>query len=115
MTWYGGVQGEQLDPCYHEPCDTYSTVTGQPPAETMNVYEANPTPANLAIAQQQANSLNGNATRSLRQFKGNLVHAIWFFARVKEALPAKASTARAAKVRRSYRFKYQGHRVTRTR
>ena len=33
---YGGVQGEQLDPCYHEPCDTYSTVTGQPPASTMN-------------------------------------------------------------------------------
>ena len=66
MTWYGGVQGEQLDPCYHEPCDTYSTVTGQPPAETMNVYEANPTPANLAIAQQQANSLNGNATEVVR-------------------------------------------------
>ena len=25
---YGGVQDEQLDPCYHEACDTYSTVTG---------------------------------------------------------------------------------------
>ena len=50
---YGGVQGEQLDPCYHEACDTYSTVTGQPPAETMNVYETDPTPANLAIAQRR--------------------------------------------------------------
>ena len=29
---YGGVEGEQLDPCYHEACDTYATVTGQPPA-----------------------------------------------------------------------------------
>ena len=35
---YGGVQGEQLDPCYHEACDTYATVTGQPPASTMNTY-----------------------------------------------------------------------------
>jgi Zn-dependent M28 family amino/carboxypeptidase len=115
VQWYGGVQGEQLDPCYHEACDNYGTVTGQPPADTMNVYEADPTPANLAIAQQQANSLNGNATRSLQQFKGNLVHAVWFFARSKNALPARASTARAKKAARSHRFKYQGHRVARTR
>jgi Zn-dependent M28 family amino/carboxypeptidase len=112
---YGGVRGEQLDPCYHEDCDTYSTVTGQPPAETMNVYEADPSPANLAIAQQQANQLNGNALRSLQQFKGTLVHAVWYFARVKDALPAKATTARAKKATRSYRFKYQGHRRARTR
>jgi Zn-dependent M28 family amino/carboxypeptidase len=107
---YGGVQGEQLDPCYHEACDTYSTVTGQPPASTMNTFPTNP-----ALAQQQADSLNGNALRSLQQFKGTLVHAVWFFARVKGALPAKASTARAKKAKRSYRFKYQGHRVARTR
>ena len=36
---YGGVEGEQLDPCYHEACDNISTVTGQPPADTMNSYE----------------------------------------------------------------------------
>ena len=104
---YGGVEGEQLDPCYHEDCDTYSTVTGQPPAETMNVYENDPTPANLAIAQQQADSLNGNALRSLEQFKGTLVHAVWYFARVKGALPPKAA-AKAKKAKR-YRFKYEGH------
>jgi Zn-dependent M28 family amino/carboxypeptidase len=84
---YGGVEGEQLDPCYHEACDTYKTVTGQPPAETMNVYEQDPTPANLAIAQQQADSLNGNALRSLQQFKGTLVHAVWYFARARNAFP----------------------------
>ena len=56
---FGGVEGEQLDPCYHEACDTIGTVTGQPPAETMNVYEAEPTPANLAIAQQQATRSRG--------------------------------------------------------
>ena len=67
---FGGVEGEQLDPCYHEDCDTLATVTGQPPATTMKVYEADPTPANLAIAQQQADSLQGNALKSLREDVG---------------------------------------------
>ena len=109
VQWYGGVQGEQLDPCYHEACDNYSTVTGKPPAETMNVYEENPTPANLAIAQQQADQLDGGATRSLQQFKGNLVHAIWFFARAKEAVPARGATAKA-KQAKAHRVKARGHR-----
>ena len=113
---YGGVQGEQLDPCYHEACDTYATVTGQPPAETMNVYENDPTPANLAIAQQQANQLNGNAVRSLEQFKGTLVHAIWYFARVKGTLPPRTATAASSKkAKRAYRFRYEGHRIARVR
>ena len=89
---YGGVQDEQLDPCYHEDCDTYSTVTGQPPASTMNTFPTNPT-----LAQQQADSLNGNALRSLEQFKGTLVHAIWYFARVKGAFTAKTTVAKAMK------------------
>jgi Zn-dependent M28 family amino/carboxypeptidase len=104
---YGGVQGEQLDPCYHEPCDTYATVTGQPPAETMNSYDTDP-----VLAQQQADQLQGGAIRSLKQFKGNLVHAIWFFARSKDSLSSgKASKAKAAKKaqKRTARFKYQGH------
>jgi Zn-dependent M28 family amino/carboxypeptidase len=112
---YGGVQGEQLDPCYHEACDTYSTVTGQPPAETMNVFEADPTPANLAIAQAQADSLNGNALRSLEQFKGTLVHAAWYFARVKGAFPSKATVANAEAAKRSDGFKFQGHKRALTR
>src|ERR1044072_5168167 len=89
---YGGVQGEQRDPCYHEACDTYSTVTGQPPASTMNTFATSP-----ALAQQQADSLNGNALRSLEQFKGTLVHATWYFARVKGAFPAQATVANAKK------------------
>jgi Zn-dependent M28 family amino/carboxypeptidase len=107
---YGGVQGEQLDPCYHEDCDTYSTVTGQPPASTMETFPTNP-----VLAQQQANSLNGNALRSLEQFKGTLVHASWYFARAKSALPSKATAAKAKKAKRSYRFKFAGHRRARTR
>jgi Zn-dependent M28 family amino/carboxypeptidase len=100
---YGGVQGEQLDPCYHEACDTYSTVTGQPPASTMNTFRTDP-----ALAQKQADSLNGNALRSLEQFKGTLVHAVWYFARIKGAIPSKATAAKAKQAKR-YRFKYQGH------
>ena len=112
---YGGVQGEQLDPCYHEACDTYSTVTGQPPAQTMNVFEADPTDANLVIAQAQADSLNGNALRSLEQFKGTLVHATWYFARVKGAFPSEATVANAEAAKRSDGFKFQGHKNARTR
>ena len=39
------------------------------------------------IAQEQADSLNGNALRALEQFKNTLVHAVWYFARVKNAFP----------------------------
>ena len=28
---YGGVAGEQYDPCYHEACDTFGSVFGFPP------------------------------------------------------------------------------------
>ena len=101
---YGGVEGEQLDPCYHEDCDTYSTVTGQPPASTMESFPTNP-----VLAQQQADSLNGNALRSLEQFKNTLVHAVWYFARVKNAFPSEATAVNAKKAERSYQFKYQGH------
>jgi Zn-dependent M28 family amino/carboxypeptidase len=107
---YGGVQGEQLDPCYHEACDTYSTVTGQPPASTMNTFPTDP-----ALAQQQADSLNGNALRSLEQFKGTLVHATWYFARVKDAFPSNATVASTEAAKRSDGFKFQGHKRARTR
>jgi Zn-dependent M28 family amino/carboxypeptidase len=102
---YGGVQGEQLDPCYHEACDTYMTVTTQPPASTMNTFPTNP-----VLAQLQADSLNGNALRSLEQFKNTLVHTVWYFARVKNAFP-EAAVANAKKAERTHRFKFQGHEV----
>ena len=103
---YGGVQGEQLDPCYHEACDTYTTVTTQPPASTMNTFPTNP-----VLAQMQADSLNGNALRSLEQFKNTLVHAVWYFARVKGVFPEAA----AANATQAHAFKFQGHKVAGTR
>ncbi|WP_433062218.1 M28 family peptidase [Dactylosporangium sp. CS-033363] len=107
---YGGVEGEQLDPCYHEACDTYSTVTGQPPASTMETFATNP-----ALAQQQANSLCGNALRSLQQFKNTLVHAAWYFARAKNAFPPKANAAQAKAAGAQHQFPYRGHDRTRDR
>jgi Zn-dependent M28 family amino/carboxypeptidase len=108
---FGGVAGEQYDPCYHEACDNIDTVTGQPPASTMEVFDTDP-----ALAQVQANSLNGNALKSLREMSGAVTHAVWYFARVKDSLPPRATTARVArKHTRTYRFKYQGHRRARTR
>jgi Zn-dependent M28 family amino/carboxypeptidase len=103
VEWYGGVEGEQLDPCYHEACDDFATQTGQPPASTMETFAKDP-----ALAAQQAASLNGNATRSLEQFKGNLTHAIWFFARAKNAVKAGGSAAKA-KQAKAHRMKARGH------
>jgi Zn-dependent M28 family amino/carboxypeptidase len=107
---FGGVAGEQYDPCYHEDCDTIDTVTGQPPASPMNAFGTDP-----AMAQLQANSLNGNALKSLREMSGAVTHAVWYFARVKDALPPRATATVARKHTRTYRFKYQGHRRARTR
>jgi len=108
---FGGVAGEQYDPCYHEACDNIDTVTGQPPASTMNVFPTDP-----PLAQMQANQLNGNALKSLREMSGAVTHAVWYFARIKDTLPPRATTARAARKRaKAHRFKYEGHRRARTR
>jgi Zn-dependent M28 family amino/carboxypeptidase len=108
---FGGVAGEQYDPCYHEACDNIDTVTGQPPAETMNSFATDP-----ALAQEQADSLNGNALKSLREMSGAVTHAVWFWANQRGALPARAMTAKAARKAAAKRhLKYQGHRRARTR
>jgi Peptidase family M28 len=114
---FGGVAGEQYDPCYHEACDNIDTIAGQPPAETMNSWD----PLNPDLARRQADSLNGNALKSLSEMSGAVTHAVWYFARVKEALPPRVATASAARTRaarkgtRTYRFKYEGHRLARLR
>jgi Zn-dependent M28 family amino/carboxypeptidase len=108
---FGGVAGEQYDPCYHEACDDIDTVTGQPPADTMNSFPTDP-----VLAQQQADSLNGNALKSLREMSGAVTHAVWFFANKRGVLPPRATTAKAArKLAGKRHFKYEGHRRARTR
>jgi Zn-dependent M28 family amino/carboxypeptidase len=108
---FGGVAGEQYDPCYHEACDNLATVTGRPPADTMNVFETDP-----VLAEQQAASLEGNALKSLREMSGAVTHAVWFFATHRNVLPPRATTAKAARKAAAKRhFKFQGHQRARTR
>ena len=102
---FGGVAGEQYDPCYHEACDSIDTVTGQPPADTMNVFDDDP-----VLAQQQADSLNGNALKSLREFSRRADHALWFWANQRGALPPRATAKAARKQAAKRHFKYLGHR-----
>jgi len=108
---FGGVAGEQYDPCYHEACDNLATVTGRPPADTMNVFETDP-----VLAEQQAASLDGNALKSLREMSGAVTHAVWFFATHRNVLLQRATTARVARKAATKRhFKFQGHHRARTR
>jgi len=108
---FGGVAGEQYDPCYHEACDNIDTVTGQPPAETMNSFPTDP-----VLAQQQADALNGNALKSLREMSGALDRVLWKFANRRDLLPPRATSAKAARKQASRRhFKFEGHRRARTR
>ncbi len=76
----------------------------------MNVFGTDP-----VLAQAQADSLNGNALKSLREMQGAVTHAVWYFARAKGALPPRAGTARVRTTRHRYAFKYQGHRRARIR
>ena len=111
---FGGVAGEQHDPCYHEACDTIGTVTGQPPAETMNVYETDPTPENLA-RRAQADALNGNALKSLSEMSGAVTNAVWYFAQTRNALPPRDTAARQRAQKRGQAIRLLGHTRTDTR
>jgi hypothetical protein len=87
------------------------TITGQPPAETMNSFPTDP-----VLAQQQADSLNGNALKSLREMSGALDRVLWKFANRRDLLPPRAMSAKAAGKQASRRhFKFEGHRRARTR
>jgi hypothetical protein len=77
----------------------------------MNSFATDP-----ALAQQQANSLNGNALKSLDEMSDALTHEVWYFARVKDALaPRTLAASGALKPAESYSFNYNGHRDARTR
>jgi len=74
-------------------------VTGQPPADTMNVFTTDP-----VLAQQQAESLNGNALKSLDEMSDAVTHAAWYFANTHDVLPARAAASTS-----TARFKFEGH------
>jgi hypothetical protein len=70
----------------------------------MNSFATDP-----ILAQQQADSLNGNALKSLREMSGAVTHAVWFFATHRDVLPPRATVAGER------HFKYTGHQPARTR
>jgi len=96
---YGGVAGEQLDPCYHLFCDRLSSILGAPPVEVL---------ANSASAKK----MQGGGRRSMEQFLPAMTHTIWYFAAAKDPLPAHTASATTT---RSVKFKYRGHKLARPR
>jgi Zn-dependent M28 family amino/carboxypeptidase len=87
---FGGVEGEQLDPCYHEECDTLESVTMFPPG----------------LPQ-----LEGNGLVSLDQMSDAAADAAWHFAKAANPLGAAAATA-SAKGLQAYDLKFKGNQRT---
>jgi hypothetical protein len=69
-------------------------------------------PTDPALAQMQANALNGNALKSLREMSGAVTHAVWYFATHRDVLPQQATTAAHS---RTVDLNYRGHQRARTR
>jgi Zn-dependent M28 family amino/carboxypeptidase len=104
---YGGVQGVWLDPCYHQVCDTLSTLLGSPPVSAQGFL---PLPADQRAAAAAA--LAGNAMVGFDQMADAAAHATWYmtmarnplageptFTLPKRAGGKKAGKAGAAKLR----------------
>ena len=100
--------GEQFDPCYHLFCDTLSSILDAPPADVLE------DPADAAKMQ-------GGGERSMRQFLPAMTDSIWHFAKAKDPLPARTTSASATRqlqakmTERSSRFKFRGHELARQR
>ena len=80
--------------------------------DTMNVFPTDP-----VLAQQQADALQGNARKWLSEMSGAVTHAVWYFARVKDTLPPRPTTATELRkeANKYYGFKFEGHRRAQTR
>ena len=70
-------------------------------------------PTDPALAQQQADALNGNALKSLREMSGAVTHAVWYFAQTRNALPPRDAAARMRAEKRTPAFKQLGHSAAR--
>ena len=101
---YGGAAGSWYDPCYHEFCDTYQTITGAPP-EDQRLYDAG------ALQPGDAALMRGGGTRSLDQLSDAAAHATWYLATRENPLAtAGAAKAQRKAASRSVRgAKFRGH------
>ena len=82
---FGGLIDEQLDPCYHDVCDTYETVTMFPPG---------------------LEALDGNGLVSLNQMSDAAAHTAWHYGR--NSLKPKATRNNVPNRLRAYRLDYKG-------
>ena len=96
---YGGAAGSWYDPCYHQACDTFSTVVGMPPLDAPGLEEGSQA-ADAAL-------MDGNGPKGLGQLQDAAAHATWTLARSKSPLvgPAEARRTRSAKAKRKFRAK----------
>jgi Zn-dependent M28 family amino/carboxypeptidase len=108
----GGAAGSWYDPCYHQFCDTFSTVVYQPPfvAGDPDASATGLEPGGTDAAKQaDANAMRGNGPRGLGQLADAAADATWTLARSRSSLIDVAETrvARTARVRRSYRTAFR--------
>jgi Zn-dependent M28 family amino/carboxypeptidase len=98
---YGGAAGSWYDPCYHQACDTFSTVVYQPPLDADGL-EAGQEAADAAL-------MRGNGPKGLGQLADAAAHAAWTLARSKSPLvgPAEARAARTKKARKKFKVAYK--------
>jgi Zn-dependent M28 family amino/carboxypeptidase len=92
---YGGAAGSWYDPCYHQACDTFSTILGVPPFPDASGLES----------AEDAELMRGNGAVGLGQLADGAAHAAWTLARSKSPLvgPAEVTVARTAKAKRTAR------------
>jgi hypothetical protein len=84
---YGGIAGEQFDPCYHESCDTFDSVFGAGP------------PGLPGLA--------GNGPISLDQMSDAVAHATHHFVTAPSPLGSSRSSADERR-EQAYRLDYRG-------
>jgi Zn-dependent M28 family amino/carboxypeptidase len=78
---YGGVAGAWLDPCYHQACDTLSTLLGSPPLDAQGFV---PLPADERPAAAAA--LAGNGMVGFDQMADAAAHATWYLTMASDPL-----------------------------
>ena len=69
---YGGMASEQYDPCYHEACDTFSSVFDFPVIPGRGADELS--------------ALDGNGAKGLDEMSDAAAHATWTFAQTTSAI-----------------------------
>jgi Zn-dependent M28 family amino/carboxypeptidase len=101
---YGGAAGSWYDPCYHQACDTFSTVVYQPPFVPGDP-DASADGLEEGSEAADAALMRGNGPIGLGQLADAAADATWTLARSRSPLvgPATARVASARSARRSYR------------